>query len=173
MVRSYLGREYDIANMRISKQLSYDACMSNPTPRIVGLALLLAVCVMADEPVKKKVVTPKDSAAGRPFSAGLLVGDTLYVSGQGGFDSKNPPSNFEDEVRACLSNVGSVLQAGGMGFPDVVSVTIYLTDMGQFQRMNAVYMDIFKEPRPTRTTVEVSKLAAPGAHIEITVIARK
>jgi 2-iminobutanoate/2-iminopropanoate deaminase len=156
--------------------LSYDACMSNPTPRMVGLALLLAVCALAaDEPLKKKVVTPKDSAAGRPFSAGLLVGDTLYVSGQGGFDAqaKKIPDNFEDEVRACLSNVGSVLQAGGMNFSDVVSVQVYLTDMSQFQRMNAIYMDVFKEPRPTRTTVEVSKLAGAGAHIEITVIARK
>jgi 2-iminobutanoate/2-iminopropanoate deaminase len=150
--------------------------MSNPTPRMVGLALVMAVCVLAaDEPVRKKVVTPKDSPAGRPFSAGLLVGDTLYVSGQGGFDSKAKkiPDNFENEVRSCLSNVGAVLQAGGMDFSDVVSVQVYLTDMSQFQRMNAVYMDVFKEPRPTRTTVEVSKLAAPGAHIEITVIARK
>lgn len=150
--------------------------MSNPIPKMVGLSLLLAVFGMAgEEPAKKRVVTPKDTAPGRPFSAGLLVGDTLYVSGQGGFDSKlnKIPDNFEDEVRACLGNVGSVLQAGGMDFPDVVSVQVYLTDMSLFRRMNAVYMDVFKEPRPTRTTVEVSKLAAPGAHIEITVIARK
>jgi len=130
---------------------------------------------MADEPAKKKVVTPKDSPAGRPFSAGILAGDTLYVSGQGGFDSKTRkvPDNFEDEVRSCLKNVGSVLEAGGMDFSDVVAVQVYLTDMELFQRMNAVYMDVFKEPRPTRTTLGVSKLAGAGAHIEITVTARK
>lgn len=150
--------------------------MSNPIPKLVGLSLLIAVVSMAaDESARKKVVTPKDTAPGRPFSAGLLVGDTLYVSGQGGFDAKlkKVPDNFEDEVRSCLANVGAVLQAGGMDFADVVSVQVYLTDMSQFQRMNAVYMDVFKEPRPTRTTVEVSKLAAAGARIEITVIARK
>lgn len=144
--------------------------------KVVGLSLLLAIFAIAGEkPAKKRVVTPKDTAPGRPFSAGILVGDTLYVSGQGGVDPKlkKIPDNFEDEVRACLGNVGAVLQAGGMDFPDVVSVQVYLTDISQFQRMNAVYMDVFKEPRPTRTTVEVSKLAAPGAHIEITVIARK
>jgi 2-iminobutanoate/2-iminopropanoate deaminase len=149
--------------------------MSNSLFRMACATLLLAACGMADEPAKKKVVTPKDSAGGRPFSAGILAGDTLYVSGQGGFDSKTKkiPENFEDEVRSCLSNVGAVLQAGGMDFSDVVAVQVYLTDMDLFQRMNAVYMDVFKEPRPTRTTLGVSKLAGAGAHIEITVIARK
>ena len=130
---------------------------------------------MAQEPAKKKVVTPKDSPAGRPFSAGILAGDTLYVSGQGGFDSKTKkvPENFEDEVRSCLNNVRAVLEAGGMDYSDVVAVQVYLTDMDLFQRMNAVYMDVFKEPRPTRTTVGVSKLAGAGARVEITVTARK
>jgi 2-iminobutanoate/2-iminopropanoate deaminase len=53
----------------------------------------------------------------------------------------------------------------------VVSVQVYLTDMDQFQKMNAVYTTYFKEQRPARTTVGVSKLAAPEAHIEITVTA--
>ncbi|MBV9504748.1 MAG: RidA family protein [Acidobacteriia bacterium] len=149
--------------------------MSHPISRAVSLLLLLAVFILrAEEPSKKKVITPKDSPGGRPFSAGILVGDTLYVSGQGGVDSqtKKLPDNFEDEVRSCLTNVGSVLKAGGMGYSDVVAVQVYLTDMSLFQRMNAVYMEVFKEPRPTRTTVGVSKLAGAG-HIEITVIARK
>lgn len=166
----------DIATIQSKGDLGYHACMSNSLLKVVGLSLLFAVFgTVADEPAKKRIITPKEAPAGRPFSAGILVGDTLYVSGQGGFDSKlkKIPDNFEDEVRACLSNVGSVLRAGGMDFTDVVSVQVYLTDMSQFQRMNSVYMDIFKEPRPTRTTVEVSKLAGAGAHIEITVIARK
>jgi len=150
--------------------------MLKPISRMACLTLLLTVCaVAADEPAKKKVVTPKDSPAGRPFSAGILAGDTLYVSGQGGFDSKTKkiPDSFEDEVRSCLNNVGAVLQAGGMDLSDVVAVQVYLTDMDLFQRMNAVYMEVFKEPRPTRTTVGVSRLAGAGAHIEITVTARK
>lgn len=150
--------------------------MLKPISRLACLTLLLAICALsADEPAKKKVVTPKDSPAGRPFSAGILAGDTLYVSGQGGFDSKTKkiPDSFEDEVRSCLNNVHAVLEAGGMDYSDVVAVQVYLTDMDLFQRMNAVYMDVFKEPRPTRTTLGVSKLAGAGAHIEITVTARK
>ena len=150
-------------------------CMLNRISRLAAVAFALAACLLAaDGGTTRKVVTPKDTPAGRPFSAGILVGDTLYVSGQGGADSKTRkiPEKFEDEVRACLNNVGAVLEAGGMDFSNVVAVQVYLTDMDLFQRMNAVYMDVFKEPRPTRTTVGISKLAGPG-HIEITVTARK
>jgi 2-iminobutanoate/2-iminopropanoate deaminase len=59
-----------------------------------------------------------------------------------------------------------------MSYQDVVSVQVYLTDIGQFQRMNAIYTTYFKEPRPTRTTVGVAGLAG-GAHLEITVTAKK
>jgi 2-iminobutanoate/2-iminopropanoate deaminase len=55
----------------------------------------------------------------------------------------------------------------------VVSVQVYLTDMDLFPRMNAVYVTFFPDPRPSRTTVGVTKLAAPAAHIEITVTAKK
>ena len=149
--------------------------MSKSLLAITSISFLLAVGAMAQEPAKKKVVSPKDSPAGRPFSPGILAGGTLYVSGQGGFDSKTKkiPDSFEDEVRSCLNNVHAVLEAGGMDYSDVVAVQVYLTDIDLFQRMNAVYMEVFKEPRPTRTTVGVSKLAGAGAHIEITVTARK
>jgi 2-iminobutanoate/2-iminopropanoate deaminase len=150
--------------------------MFNRIPGKLGFVLLLAVCaVAANAQTEKKVVAPKDSPSGRPFSPGLLVGDTLYVSGQGGFDPKTQkiPDNFDDEVRQCLNNVGVVLQAGGMDFSNVVSVQVYLTDMDLYQRMNAVYTQIFKEPRPTRTTLGVAKLAGTNTRVEITVTARK
>jgi 2-iminobutanoate/2-iminopropanoate deaminase len=103
------------------------------------------------------------------------VGDTLYVSGQTGTDpvTQKQPEKFEDEVSQCLKNVGAILEAGGMKYSDVVSVQVYLTDMDLFQRMNGVYTGVFPEPRPTRTTVGVAKLAGPTQHIEITVTARK
>ena len=146
--------------------------MLNLMSKMVGCALMLSLCAAAAD---KKIVTPKDFPAGRPFSAGILDGDTLYVSGQTGADFKTGkmPDNFDEEVRQCLNNVGSILQAGGMDFSDVVAVQVYLTDIDLFQRMNAVYLQVFKEPRPTRTTVGVAKLAGAGAHVEITVTARK
>jgi 2-iminobutanoate/2-iminopropanoate deaminase len=137
----------------------------------LALSLLLAAALSA---APKKVVQPKEFPTGRPFSPAILAGGTLYVSGQIGIDlqTNKIPEQFEAEVKLCLENIGILLKAGGMGYEDVVAVQVYLTDMDQFQRMNSVYTTIFKEPRPTRTTVGVSKLAG-GAHIEITVTARK
>lgn len=137
----------------------------------LALSLLLAVALAA---APKKVVQPKEFPTGRPFSPAILAGGTLYVSGQIGIDLKSGkiPEQFEAEVKLCLENIGIILKAGGMEYEDVVAVQVYLTDMDQFQRMNSVYTTIFKEPRPTRTTVGVAKLAG-GAHIEITVTAKK
>jgi 2-iminobutanoate/2-iminopropanoate deaminase len=121
------------------------------------------------------VIQPKGFPTGRPFSAGILSDGTLYVAGQTGQDFKTGKvsDNFEAEVKQCLENIGMVLKEANMGFADVVAVQVYLTDIELFARMNAVYTTYFKEPRPTRTTVGVSKLAGAGAHVEITVTARK
>jgi 2-iminobutanoate/2-iminopropanoate deaminase len=138
----------------------------------VTLLLAAAVWTAAYAASSKKVITPKDFPAGRPYSAGILVGDALYVAGQTGAGKNGIPDNFEDEVKQCLSNVSAILEAGGFSLSDVVSSTVYLTDMTMFDRMNAVYTGVFKEPRPVRTTVGVAKLVGT-AHIEITVIAHK
>ncbi len=124
--------------------------------------------------VKRKAVTPKDFAPGKPFSAGMLVGDTLYVSGSTGADQKTGtvPEKFEDEVQLCFDNINEIMKAGGYTLGDAVSVQVYLTDMTLFPRMNAVYIKNFPEPRPTRTTVGVTALAG-AAHMEVTVTARK
>ena len=138
---------------------------------VLLLSLALAVSCFAE----KRVISPPGSPSGRPFSPGVLVDGTLYVSGYVGSDLKTGkvPEDFEAEVKLCLENIGGVLKAAGMSFGDAVSVQVYLTDIGLFPRMNAVYTTYFKEPRPARTTVGVTKLAAPDAHIEITVTARK
>ena len=109
-----------------------------------------------------------------PFSPGILAGDTLYVSGHVGMDPKTGkiPAEFEAEVKQTLDNIGNVLKKAGMTFDQVVSVQVYLTDIDLFQRMNAVYMTYFKEPRPVRTTVGISRLVG-GAKIEINAIAHK
>ena len=140
--------------------------------RILCLILMLAAWPLA---AQKKVIAPPEFAKGAPFSPGILVDGTLYVAGQVGQDLKTRqfPEDFETEVKTALANIGLVLKAAGMDFKDVVSVQVYLTDIDLFARMNAVYTTVFPEPRPARTTVGVSKLAAPAARIEITVTARK
>ena len=136
-------------------------------------ALLIATLpLLAD----KKPIVPKEFAGSTsPFSPAILVDGTLYVSGQIGRDPKTAeiPADFEAEAKLCLDNIGIILKAAGMKYSDVVSVTVYLTDMDLFAKMNSVYTTYFPEPRPARTTAGVLKLAAPKAHIEITVTARK
>jgi 2-iminobutanoate/2-iminopropanoate deaminase len=118
---------------------------------------------------------PAAGAAASPFSPGILVDGTLYVAGQIGQDlkTKEVPDDFEAEVKTCLDRIGIILKAAGMSFQDAVSVQVYLTDMDLFARMNAVYTTYFKDPRPARTAVGVTRLAAAKARIEITVTARK
>jgi 2-iminobutanoate/2-iminopropanoate deaminase len=134
--------------------------------------LLLATLPLAGQ---KKVIAPPEIPASPNFSAAILVDGTLYVSGQIGQDlkTKQVPADFETEVKTVLSNIGIVLKAAGMDYKDVVSVQVYLTDMDLFPKMNGVYTTFFKEPRPSRTTVGVTKLASPAAHIEVTVTAKK
>ena len=134
------------------------------------LSLVLAVSLAA---AQRKVIQPKDFPTGRPFSPGILVDGTLYAAGQTGSDPKTGklPEDFEAEVKQALENVGAILKEAGMGYENVVSVQVYLTDMELFQRMNAVYTTYFKEPRPARTTVGVAKLVGT-ARIEITVTAK-
>jgi 2-iminobutanoate/2-iminopropanoate deaminase len=137
----------------------------------------LAICLLFSLPLlaENKVIQPKEFPTGRPFSPGILAGGTLYVAGQTGQDLKTSkiPDDFETEMKQCLDNIGLILKEAKMGFGDVVTVQVYLTDIELFKRMNTVYMTYFKEPRPARTTVGVAKLAGAGAHVEITVTAHK
>lgn len=139
--------------------------------RAIVVCLLLSLPLLAE----KKVIQPKDFPTGRPFSPGILSGGTLYIAGQTGQDLKTGKisDNFDDEVKQCLENIGLILKEAHMGFENAVTVQVYLTDIDLFARMNAIYTTYFKEPRPARTTVGVARLAGPGAHVEITVTARK
>ena len=135
------------------------------------LFLLSTAMVPARE---KQVVQPKEFATGRPFSPGILANGTLYVAGQIGQDLKTGKmaANFDDEVKLTLENIGVILKEAGYDYKDAVSVTVYLTDIALFNRMNAVYVPFFPEPRPVRATVAVAKLVGT-AQIEISVTAWK
>lgn len=123
---------------------------------------------------RKQLIQPKGSGSMQlPFSPGLLVGDTLYLSGVIGADATGQPvaGGFEPEMRQAFSNAQAVLKAAGMDFGDVVSVTVYLGDIKDYSQMNQIYKEYFKtEPLPTRSTVAVVGLAR-GARMEITMTA--
>jgi 2-iminobutanoate/2-iminopropanoate deaminase len=143
-------------------------------PRLaVTVALFTSLWIGSTFGAEKKIIRPPGARPNATFSPGILVGDTLYISGMGGQGAGGKiPETFEAEVKQTLDNIGAVLKAAEMSPDDVVSVQVYLTDIADFQRMNAVYREFFKDPRPTRTTVVVAKLVGPG-HIEITMTARK
>ena len=142
--------------------------------RKVSLAVVL--CLLAASPVlaQKKIIYPPEFRPNAPFSPGVLIDGTLYVAGQTGNDLKTNqlPANFADEVRTTLDRIGIILRAGGMDFPDVVSTTVYLTDISLFQQMNEVYTTYFKADRPARATVQVASLVG-AAKIEIVAVARR
>jgi reactive intermediate/imine deaminase len=137
------------------------------------LTVLLAGTIVLPA-AEKQAIYPPAAKPGGPYTPGILTGGgTLYVAGQLGRDANGQlPENFEDEVKQCLDNAGAILKQAGYDFKDAVSVQVYLTDMGLFQRMNEVYTKYFPEPRPARTTVGVAKLVGP-ARIEITITAWK
>jgi 2-iminobutanoate/2-iminopropanoate deaminase len=142
---------------------------------LTAVLLLPAFAAEKRQVIEPPELAPKAGAPAPMFSPGILIDGTLYIAGQIGQDVKTGdiPAEFEAEVKTCLDRVGYVLKAAGMTFDNVVSVQVYLTDMDLFPRMNAVYGSVFKAPRPARTTVGVTKLASPKAHMEITVTAKK
>jgi reactive intermediate/imine deaminase len=123
---------------------------------------------------QKRLIVPQGVApTGLPFSPGLLVGDTLYLSGVIGADSSGQPvaGGLEPEMRQAFANASATLKAAGMDFSDVVSVVVYLGDIKDYGQMNTIYKEYFKtEPLPTRSTVAVNGLAR-GAKMEITMTA--
>ena len=141
--------------------------------KIIGTVALIVLGAGAAHSAERQVILPEGAKPGGNFSPGILVGETLYISGQAGEDANGKiPAEFESEVKQALENILTVLKQAGMSADNVVSVQVYLTDGATFARMNTVYTAFFKEPRPTRTTVVVAKLVGPG-HIEITATARK
>ena len=113
----------------------------------------------------KRAVT--GTKPGGPYSPGIIAeGRFLFVSGQTPQrDGRVVLGTIEEETRLTLENIGSVLEAAGATFADVVRCGVFLTNLESFGAMNAVYETFFPEPRPARTTVGVDLL--DGMQIEI------
>lgn len=108
------------------------------------------------------------------YTDAVRVGDLLFVSGCVPVDADGRLVGGDDVVaqaRQTLANVGAVLDAGKSSFADVVKVTVFLTDVDDRQRINPVRQEFFGEARPASTLVEVSRLAIPGAKIEVEAVA--
>lgn len=122
---------------------------------------------------RERIKTPDAPATIGPYSQGLLVGNTLYVSGQIALDPETNElvsGDVQDETAQILDNMGGILRAADMDFAHVVQVTLFLRDMDDYAPVNEVYSRYFSGTLPAREALEVGKLPR-GARVEISCIA--
>jgi reactive intermediate/imine deaminase len=107
------------------------------------------------------------------YTDAVRAGDLLFVSGALGVDGSGQlvDGGVVAQARQVFANLGAVLAAAGVGFESVVKVTVYLTDVDDRPAVNEVRKEVFGATRPASTLVEVSKLVAPGAKIEVEAVA--
>jgi 2-iminobutanoate/2-iminopropanoate deaminase len=122
----------------------------------------------------KKIISTADApAALGPYSQAVRVGSTMYCAGQIPLDPKNGEivtGGIDVQTRRVLDNITAILKTEGMTFGNIVKTTIFLMDLGDFQKMNEIYGSYFSQAPPARSTVQVAGLPK-GARIEIEVIA--
>lgn len=125
---------------------------------------------------KSAIATDRAPGAVGPYSQGVKgSGETVYVSGQLPLDPATGEfagGGIKGQTRQCIENVSAILEAAGFSLDDVVKVTVFLTDMGDFGEMNEVYKEYFKEPFPARSAFQVAALPKNGP-MEIEAIAMK
>jgi len=122
---------------------------------------------------KKVIATERAPKALGPYSVAVQTGSLVFASGQVGLD---PASNtivdggIEAETRQALTNLKAVLEASGSSLASVVKTTVFLRDINDFARMNAIYGEFFVEKFPARSTVQVAALPKNAA-VEIEAVA--
>ena len=149
---------------------------------LIYLAVLLtigiAMVASAQRPVARRYIkqVPRYAALGvqLPFSDGVLVGDTFYVAGHLGLDPKTgkPLADAQQGARLLLDAIKATLAQGGLTTDDLVSVTLYCTDLSLYDKFNAVYRTYFSKDFPARAFIGTGSLLL-GAHFEMQGIAVK
>ena len=119
------------------------------------------------------IATDEAPAAVGPYSQGVRVGDFIFTAGQLGLvpgTKEFAGPDIEAQTRQALENLEAVLEAGGSGLEHVVKTTVFLADMGEFSRMNAVYAEFFPKSPPARSAVQAAALPL-GGRVEIEAVA--
>ncbi len=107
------------------------------------------------------------------YTDAVWAGELLFISGcvPVGSDGNLVPGDVEAQARQVFACIGTVLAAAGGSFDDVVKVTVFLVDVDDRRAVNRVRQQVFGDTRPASTLVEVSRLAIPGALVEVEAVA--
>ena len=125
--------------------------------------------------MKHCFLTTKGPKAIGPYSTAVLSGDSVYLSGMIPVDpatGKLVEGGVEAQARRVFENIAIVLEELGLAPQNAVKATVFLTDLGDFGAVNAIYSDFFKADFPARSCVEVSRLPA-GASVEVELVCEK
>ncbi|SEN64248.1 RidA family protein [Lihuaxuella thermophila] len=121
-----------------------------------------------------KIETKNAPQAIGPYSQAIQVGDMIFTSGQIPLTPQGElvEADIEKQTHQVLQNVRAILEAAGSDLDHVVKTTLFIKDMNQFQQINAIYGEYFKDHQPARSCVEVARLPK-DVLIEMEVIAKK
>ncbi len=125
--------------------------------------------------MKKIILTDKAPAPIGPYSQGVEVNGLVFFSGQIAIDpavGKIVATDIEGQTRRVLANISALLDAAGLTAEDVVKTTVFITDIADFAKVNAIYAQTFSSLPPARSCVEVSALPS-GALVEIEIVAAR
>lgn len=146
-------------------------------PRRFTIRIMLAVAICAalvgapGATADRRAVSPAGAAVVGPYSPGVLAGDFLYVSGQGGRDAAGRlAGTIEGQVRQTLLNLKGVVEAGGLTLGHVVYSQVYLTDMADYDAMDRVWKEFFPSAPPARAVLGVYRLPT-DIEVEINAVA--
>ena len=144
-----------------------------------ALALFAAACFAptlqaADAGLVEAAPPKSDARPVAPFSKAIMTGDTLYVAGHVATDpaTGQAPTDVETEAHQVLNDVKHTIEQAGLTMDDLVSVTVYCTDLDLYDKFNGIYRGYFHGQFPTRAFIGVNKLLR-GAHFEVAGIAVK
>lgn len=128
----------------------------------------------SDTQSKRSVINLPDRSPQAPFSNAILVGDTLYLSGNIGLDPKTgkAPDKIEDEIKLLLDSYKALLAQAGFTMDDLVYVQISCTDLSYYDKFNAAYKTYFTKDFPTREFIGVASILR-GGHFEMQAIAAR
>jgi 2-iminobutanoate/2-iminopropanoate deaminase len=149
--------------------------------RVIALAGILAgggflvahgVFPQTDTGSKRRVINLPDRSPQAAFSNAILVGDTLYISGNIGLDPKTQkaPDKIEDEIKNLLDSYKTLLTAAGFTMDDLVYVQVASTDLSLYDKFNTAYKSYFTKDLPAREFIGVASLLR-GGHFEMQAIA--